>query len=228
MDKANLPACVFFNKYAGHKDPASSPSAFSALRDGLDASYFNRFSGETFGGKPENKKNPERYLNIAKAYATYGARMDDPQKAIGGGMDNRKNKGLNDIGWGTLPNNYSRFLTQIAIGTGDVAYWNIDESIYGRFGRAFEHQSGKKQMRFRLDSNFSAKTVKVNVAYLDRGKGVWSIGQSGQEKVTLVQNTDSGKWITKSIISFIFSELSLNYVSGDDTLFHLIEVDRIE
>lgn len=228
MDKANLPACVFFNKYAGRKDPASSPSAFCALRDGLDASDFNRFPAETFGGKAGNKKDSHRYVSIAKAFAVYGARMDDPQKAIGGGMDNRKSKGVNDVGWGTLPDNYSRFLTQIAVGTGDVGYWNIDESIYGRFGRAFEHQSGKKQMRFRLDPNFNAKTVKVSVTYLDRGKGVWSIAQSSQEKVTLVQNTDSGKWITKSIKSTIFSELSLNYVSGDDTLFHLIEVDRLE
>jgi hypothetical protein len=83
-------------------------------------------------------------------------------------------------------------------------------------------------MRFRLDPNFNAKTVKVNITYLDKGKGTWSIGQSGQEKVTLVQNTGSGKWITKSIKSSGFSELSLNYVSGDDTLFHLIEVDRIK
>ena len=83
-------------------------------------------------------------------------------------------------------------------------------------------------MRFRLNPTFNAKTVKVSVIYLDKGKGAWSIGQSGQEKVTLVQNTDSGKWITKSIKSSGFSELSLNYVSGDDTLFHLIEVDRIE
>lgn len=228
IDKANLSACVFFNKYAGHKDPATSSSAFCALRDGLDASDFNRFPAEAFGGKPGNKRDPQRYVSIAKAFAAYGARMDDPQKAIGGGMDNRKSKGVNDVGWGTLPDNYCRFLNQIAVGTGDVAYWNIDESIYGRFGRAFEHQSGKKQMRFHLNSNFSAKTVKVSVTYLDKGKGIWSIGLSGQEKVTLVQNTDSGKWITKSIKSSIFSELSLNYVSGDDTLFHLIEVDRLE
>jgi hypothetical protein len=227
-EKDNLPACVFFNKYAGYKDPATSPSAFCALRDGLDASDFNRFPAETFGGKSENKKVPERYLNIAKAFATYGARMDDPQKAVGGGMDNRKSKGVNDVGWGTLPNNYSRFLTQIEIGAGDVGYWNIDESIYGRFARGFEHQSGKKKMRFRLDPTFNAKAVKVTVTYLDKGKGNWSIGQYGQEKVTLVQNTDSGKWITKSIMSNGFKELSLNYVSGDDTLFHLIEVDRIE
>jgi hypothetical protein len=143
-------------------------------------------------------------------------------------MDNRKSKGVNDVGWGTLPNNYSRFLTQIAIGTGDVGYWNIDESIYGRFGRGFEHQSGKKQMRFQINPTFNAKTVKVNEVYLDKGMGTWSIGQSGQEKVTLVQNKDSGKWITKTVKLSSFDELALNYVSGDNTLFHLIEVDRIE
>lgn len=83
-------------------------------------------------------------------------------------------------------------------------------------------------MRFRLDPTFNAKIIKVNVTYLDKGKGVWSIGLSGREQATLVQNTDSGKWITKSIKSSGFSELSLNYVSGDDTIFHLIEVDRVK
>jgi hypothetical protein len=225
MDKANLPAFVFFNKYAGHKDPATAPTAFCALRDGLDASDFDRFPAAKFGGTPGKKKDAERYLGIAKAYSAYGARMDDPEKAIGDGMLNRKSKGPNDAGWGILSDNYSRFLTQIDPGSGDVGLWNIDESIQGRFGRAFEHKSGKTQMRFRLDAGFNAKEVKVSVTYLDKGTGSWSIGLPDKKGATRIQNTGSGEWKTKTVTFSGLTELVLNHESGDDTVLHLIEVE---
>jgi hypothetical protein len=225
-DRANWPAGAFFNKYAGHKDPATAPAAFCALRDGLDASDFNRFPATEFGGKPGQKKDVDRYIRITKAYASYGALMADPEKAIGGGMINRKSSGPNDAGWDILSGNYSRFLTQIDPGSGDVGRWNIDESIYGRFGRAFEHQSGKKQLRFRLDPGFAAKQVKVRVTYLDQGTGSWSVGLPGKEGATRIQNTHSGEWRTQVVSLSGVTELVLNYESGDNTLFHLIEVER--
>ena len=227
-DKANWPACAFFNKYAGHRNASTAPAAFCALRDGLEASDFDRFPAAKFGGKPENKRDAERYIKIAKAFATYGARMDDPQKATGGGMINRKAKGPNDVGWGTLPGNYSRFLTQIDPGSGDVGRWNIDDTIYGRFGRSFEHQSGKKQMRFQLDAGFNVKKLEVTVTYLDKGTGSWSIGLPGMDGIKIFQNKNSGEWKTQTLTSSGFSDLVLNYESGDDTTFHLIEVDRID
>lgn len=225
-DRANWPAGAFFNKYAGHKDPATAPAAFCALRDGLDASDFNRFPAAEFGGKPGQKKEVDRYLRITKAYASYGALMADPEKAIGGGMINRKSSGPNDVGWDILSGNYSRFLTQIEPGSGDVGRWNIDESIYGRFGRAFEHQSGKKQLRFQLDPRFAAKQVKVSVTYLDQGTGSWSIGIPGKEGATRIQNTNSRDWRTQVVSLSGMTELVLNYETGDNTLFHLIEVER--
>ena len=225
-DRANWPAGAFFNKYAGHKDPATAPAAFCALRDGLDASDFNRFPAAEFGGKPGQKKEVGRYLRIAKAYASYGARMADPEKAIGGGMINRKSSGPNDVGWDMLPGNYSRFLTQIDLGSGDVGRWNIDESIYGRFGRAFEHQTGKKQLRFQLDPGFAAKQVKVSVTYLDQGTGSWSIGLPDQASATRIQNSNSGKWRTQEVTLPRFAELVLKHEAGDDTVFHLLEVEH--
>ena len=224
-DKANWPACAFFNKYAGQRNASTAPAAFCALRDGLDASDFKRFPAAEFGGRPENKKDTERYLKIAQAYAAYGARMEDPQKATGGGMINRKATGPNDVGWGTVPGNYSRFLTQIDPGSGDVGRWNIDETIYGRFGRAFEHESGKTQMRFQLDPAFHSKMAKVTVTYLDQGTGAWSLGVPGKDG-TRVQNNNSGEWKTKTVILPEVSEIVLNYESGDDTIFHLIEVEK--
>jgi len=227
-DKANSPALAFFNKYAGQKDPTTAPSAFCALRDALDASDFDRFPAAKFGGQPGQKKDAARYIKIAQAYAAYGARMDDPEKATGGGMLNRKSKGPNDAGWGIVAGNYSRFLTQLDPGSGDVGRWNIDESIYGRFGRAFEHQAGKTQMRFRLDAGFHAKKVRVNLIYLDKGTGSWSIGLAEKKDATHIQNTDSGEWKTKTVTFSGVTDLVLNYESGDDTVFHLIEVERME
>ncbi|TWU38198.1 hypothetical protein [Novipirellula artificiosorum] len=227
-DEANLPAFRFFNRYAGHLDPATSPRAFCALRDGLDASDFQRFPADTFGGKPGKKRDMQRYLRIAKVYAPQGARMDDPEKAIGGGMLNRKRNGSNDVGWGIWPSNYCRFLTQIDPGSGDIGLWNIDDSIYGRFARSFDHASGKTQLRFKLDEAFLATTVKVNVTYLDRGTGSWSIGLPGQSGRTHVQNTDGGVWKTQTIELTDVAELVLKHEAGDDTVFHMIAVERTE
>ncbi len=224
-DQGNFPAFVFFNRYAGQTDPATAPAAFCALRDGLDASDFDRFPAAEFGGKEGNKRDVGRYLRIAEAYSQRGARMDDPEKATGGGMLNRKRNGSNDVGWGILPGNYFRFLTQIDPGAGDVGRWNIDDSIYGRFARSFDHASGKTQMQFKLDDAFRASAVKVNVTYFDKGTGSWSIAIPGKSTGTLVQNTDSGEWKTRTVALTDVSELVLKYEAGDDTVFHMIEVE---
>ena len=231
-DEANFPAYAFFNRYAGLHDPATSPRAFCALREGLDASDFERFPASEFGGKSGKKRDVQRYLKIAEAYARYGARMDDPEKALSGGMENRKRMGCNDVGWGILPGNYSRFLTQVDPGSGDVGLWNIDESICGRFARSFEHKSGKKQMRFRLDDAFDADMIEVRITYLDRGNGIWSLGVSGQPDRNLVRNTDSGAWksmtVTLSRAVLRDAELLLKYHRGDDTVFHMLEIEGVE
>lgn len=229
-DEANFPAFVFFNRYAGHTDPATAPAAFCALRDGLDASDFDRFPASEFGGKEGNKRDAERYVRIAEAYSKYGARMDDPQKAVGGGMVNRKRDGSNDVGWGILPGNYARFLTQLDPGSGDVGLWNIDDSIYGRFARAFEHKSGKTQMHFKLDETFKAKAVTVSVTYFDKGTGTWSLGIPGKTAAKRVQNTGSGLWKleTFSLPGSALDELLLKHEEGDDTVFHMVEIERVE
>ena len=73
-------------------------------------------------------------------------------------------------------------MTQLDPGSGDVGFWNIDDSIYGRFARGFEHKSGKTQMLFELDEAFQADTIEVNVTYLDRGRGAWSLGVPGSSE----------------------------------------------
>jgi hypothetical protein len=241
-DPANRPAFAFFNKHAGHRDPATTPGAFCALRDGLDASDFVRFPAAEFGGKPGRKRDKDRYLKIAMAFANHGARMDDPDKALGGGMLNRKRSGSNDVGWGILPGNYSRFLTQIDPGSGDVGWWNIDDSIHGRFARGFDHQAGKTRMRFVLDPAFFGDpgiphAVTVSITWLDKGTGAWSLrswSADGQGVVMRIRNKNSGKWVTKAFAldAALFPgtpkrpELTLQHEDGGNTLFHLIELER--
>jgi hypothetical protein len=68
----------FYAKYGGRKNAATSPGAFCALHDGLDAADFSRFPAAEFGGgkllgtKEEQAQGLQRTLNIVKAFAAYG------------------------------------------------------------------------------------------------------------------------------------------------------------
>ena len=208
----------------------------------MDAADFERFPAAQFGGSPGQKKFPARYRRIADAYAFYGARLDDPAKAMGGGMLNRKRIGSNDVGWGILPSNYERFLTQLDPGSGDVAWWNIDDSLYGRFGRGFEHETGRTALRFKLDDAFfghdaSAQTTDLRIVYLDRGWGSWTVNYAGSEgaiHTVAIQNQNSGEWISlplklKDAVwhgALGGADVTMEYEAGDNTIFHLIEVAR--
>jgi hypothetical protein len=155
--------------------------------------------------------------------------MDDPEKALGSGMMNRKASGPNDVGWGIVPGNYGRFVTQIDPGSGDVGRWNIDDTVFGRFGRAFEHATGKRALRFKLHEAFPAKSAIVRVTYLDRGKGSWALVVGNQQTLN-VENGNSGSWkvaeLALSPADLQPAVLQLRYLGGDDTVFHLIEIER--
>ncbi|MCK9478191.1 MAG: copper amine oxidase N-terminal domain-containing protein [Firmicutes bacterium] len=236
-------AYTFFNKYTGFHRASAASGAFCALADRLDAADFERFPAEIFGGEPGVKNDQTRYIRIAKAFEEYGAKQEDPATAIGGRMLNRRAQGVNDVGWDILSENYYRYLEQINPGEGDVGVWNVDDSIYGRFGRSFENSSGKTFMKFKLDSGFfadntSAQKVRLTVTWLDRGTGAWALeyaGQNGVSEAFTMANTDSGEWKTEevSLTDAMFNgqldggDLLLKYISGDDTIFHMVEVIRM-
>ncbi|NDV61012.1 hypothetical protein G0Q06_00960 [Puniceicoccales bacterium CK1056] len=242
-DEANAPALEFFNKYAGHWNPALAPGAFCALRDGLDASDFERFPAEVFGGAPGQKKVPERYLNIAQAYESRGARMDDVESAMGGGMLNRKRSGPNDVGWAILPSNYERFLYQLNSGTEDVGWWNIDDSIYGRFGRGFDHGNGKDTLYFDVHDKLlpsRSQRVRLSVIYLDTGTGQFELqydaDSDSRKSAFVVTKTNSNKWKTESVVvdDWAFqnkgpngADLMLLNVDSEDDIFHLVELVKL-
>ncbi len=148
-----------------------------------------------------------------------------------------------DLGINLIPNNYIRFLTQYSPNTTSRGRWRIGpiNQPYGRYARAFDHASGMTEMFFSLDKHFFSKNnephkLQVKVVYFDKGKGEWSYnyynGKSKVEKYK-VRCTNTNRWIVKTIdLDDVYSnkklehdtDFSLKYLSGDDTIFTMIEV----
>ena len=231
----------FFNKYASHHDPTTSTSAFCALSKGLDAS--DRISyPESIYGKCD-RKNVDRYLKIAEAYSKFGAYQGDAKKAVGGGMENRKAMDYNDVGWEIFDGNLSRFIDQIDTEETSDGWWHVgpQESIYGRFARSVKIKEGKGGMYFDINDVFAktAKKVEIRLVWLDKGFGEWHVSYSADKKtdksVLTVKNTNTGKWMEKTVVvddaSFANkgerkSDISITTKSEETSIFHLLEVNK--
>ncbi|MCL5744615.1 MAG: beta-galactosidase [Acidobacteria bacterium] len=244
----------FFSRYAGEKDAATSPGAWCALHDGLDASDFQRFPEAMFGagkmrGTAEEKTALlKRTVNIAKAFERFGAVQGDPEKGIALIMQNRSAKRMNDVAWNIESGNYQRYLKQIDPAATSQGYWRVGpkDRPYGRFARGFDAASGKNAMYFDIVDRFfggkplnGAHPVRVRVVYFDAGQGSWELRYDAAgkpEKTALaVQNKNTGRWQEAGVtLSDAFfgnrcprgSDLTLVNTSKENTLFHMIEVVR--
>ncbi|MFK8082461.1 MAG: hypothetical protein AB8B97_19415 [Granulosicoccus sp.] len=239
----------FFNKHAPHTNAATSPYAFVALRQGLDASDTQKFPEEDFGktgGRPV-----ARLENILENYSAYGARIDideneDPERPRSGPFGFRQREGYIDVMYGGVSGNYNKFLYQINPEAESVGWWHVGEKTwpYGRFARSFDRDNGKNAMYFQLDSNFiedseSTHGIRVEVTYFDDGVGEWELLYNGPEGLTqayAIATTDSQEWkkvqvdLTDSKINGGLSygaDLILQHIGGDDTKFHMIELERL-
>jgi hypothetical protein len=235
-------AFAFFSKYAGYKDPRDSIGAWVALRDGLDASDNARFPEHVYGLELGGR-NKQRYLNIAEAFARYGARQDDPEAANKTSYD-----ALNDVGWGIYPGNYQMWLYQIDPEATSQGLWRVGpiEQPYGRFARRFDNAAGKSAMYFDIDNRFffgqplgGAYPITIRVVYLDEGTGRWALQYDARDdsrKTALtVDKSNTGQWkeVTVTVDDGDFgnrgergSDLALVSVDGEDDTFHMIEVTR--
>lgn len=242
---AYAPAINFFNKYASRHDAARSPFAFCALRKGLDAADSTAYPEAEFG--TAQRSNTDRYMKIAAAFTRYGAIQGDPEKATGGGMKNRQRDNYNDVGWYILPGNYYRFLEQIAPDQTSTGWWHFGphDSIYGRFARSFDSQAGKREMAFRLDEQFfpdknRPREVTLRIVYLDGAGGTWALlyntpGGENQAFRTTCRGTGLWKEVSVELSDAVFnrslqrdSDLLIRYISGSDTIFHMIELESPE
>lgn len=257
-------AINFFNKYANEHDAAASNIAFCALRKGLDAADTKTYPESKYG-KAE-MSNVNRYLKIAEEYKAYGAKQGDPEKAAGiidksilgdaaetdtvsqahmtnMGMINRKRQDYNDVGWEILPGNYYRFLEQIEPEQTSLGWWHKGpkESVYSRFARSTNASKGNK-MYFDLNDASPIKgKVNVRIVYLDNGTAQWQLNydaRKGEKTAMEVSNTNSGKWLEKTIkLKDALFENGLekradliikNLSSTEDAIFHIIELEKIQ
>ena len=184
-------------------------------------------------------RNPNRPDHAGKN------KMDDEGKGNPYQKKREANMVINDIGVNLIPDNYYRFLTQYSPNTTSHGYWRVGptDQPYGRFARGFDAQKGMTEMFFALDKNFfngsnNAEKVAVRIIYLDQGNGEWSLnyyGGSSKNEAYKVRCGNSGRWITKTVIlpDAYFTQklehncdLTIKYLSGDNTIFNSIEVLR--
>jgi hypothetical protein len=234
-------AINFFNRYAGQRNPALAKSAFCALRKGLDASDTHAYPEAIYGEAVKN--NISRYLKIADSYKTNGAKQGDPDKAIGGGMINRKRQDYNDVGWGIHDGNYSRFISQINPESTSNGWWHKGppESVYSRFARSINTENNNNAIYFDVDDSFSddTKNFEVRIVWLDEGTATWTLcygAITSNEKVALsIKNTNSGEWKEKTIhlrdASFKnncenAADILIRTDGSDQAVFHLIELNK--
>ncbi len=202
----------------------------------------------------KNKALPdERIYKIMQVYTSNGAMGNtnfyDKKKQVPGKSDQRGTRSIdklfNDYGENLVPGNYYRYLTQYHANETSKGYWRVGpkDQPFGRYARGFDFKNGMKEMYFVLDSNFykqraGFKSVTIKIIYLNQGNGQWSLNYfngNGKTEAYKVECTNTGRWLTKEIIlSNIFFEgklenacdVSIKYLSGDNTIFNSIEIIR--
>ena len=234
---------AFANHYSYYKQPQTSPYAFIALRDVLDSADTVRFPEEKYGKAAQS--NAERVNKIEAEFNKYGAKVGDLHAAtsLSGSNYLYEAKAMNDVGFGLIARNYSRFITQIDANETSVGLWRVGPTNqpYGRYARAFENSSGRNRMYFDLDDNFLSTKAKglitLKIIYLDKGSGNFSVrydSSSDPDKTAVtITKANSGRWVSKSITisdgAFTNkgprnSDFSLMNEDNDDDVFHMIEI----
>jgi len=164
----------------------------------------------------------------------------DPEKAIGGGMVNRKSEDYNDVGWRILEGNYCRHIQQIDPEGTSTGWWHKGpkESIYSRFARSTSKANGNA-MYFDLNDAFYSPGSKilVRIVWLNEGTSEWelqydAIGKTDKTAFT-IKNSNTGKWQEK-IVELTDAVLAnqgqkgadfvIRNMSDEEAVFHLIEV----
>jgi hypothetical protein len=234
---------AFANRYSYYKRPQTSPHAFIALRDVLDSADTVRFPEGAYGKAVQS--NEERVKKIESEFQKYGAKVGDLDAAttLLGSNYLFEAKAMNDVGFGLIARNYSRFVTQIDPNKTSVGLWRVGpaDQPYGRYARGFENASGRKRMAFDLDDKFfphgAHAPITLKLIYLDQGTGKFSVrydSSADPDKTAVtITKTNSGKWVNKSITISdgkfanqgpLSSDFSLVNEDEEDDVFHMIEI----
>ena len=128
-----------------------------------------------------------------------------------------------------------------------------ESPIYSRFARGFYAEEGKNRIYLRVNEKFySVKEgeeptkIKIKLMYFDKGRGSFSIKydsiEDPEKEVCIVKKGNSGKWLPlkdekgKDIIlkDAAFnkrgeksSDISLVSIDGEDSIFHMLEIEKM-
>jgi len=240
-------ALDIFDRYAGQKYPSKSPVAFCALRDELNADDTTRFPEPKYGAA--NKNNTDRVLKICAEFADHGAVVQDLAKALAGGLKSRSRTGYNDVAWDRIDDDYCRFLYPIDKLETSVGWWNLGpkDQPYGKFGRGFEHKSGKDALYFGFHKEFFKQDgepvgrLTFRVVWYDNTTGSWGFsydaGKGNFKSAKTFTGTGTNRWreetftITDAVMNHNGprgADIALVNLDDKDKIFHLIEVRRGE
>ncbi len=191
------------------------------------------------------RKNPERQKIKEERIKSSEPDAEKMQRPTEYQLKREASMIVNDIGVNIIADNYYRFLVQYSPNTTSRGYWRVGpgDQPYGRFARGFNAKEGMTEMYFALDKKFfngstTAQKVTVKIIYLDKGNGNWSLnyyGPKGRKEAYKISCTNSGNWITKTVLltdaMFIKKldhscDVSIKYLGGDNTIFNSIEILR--
>ena len=238
---------AFSSRYSYYKRPQTSPYAFIALRDVLDSADTVRFPEGAYGKAVQS--NRERVEKIESEFQKYGAKVGDLDAAtsLSGADYLLQSKAINDVGFGLIDRNYSRFIKQIDANKTSVGLWRVGpaDQPYGRYARAFEHKSGKDALYFGFDKDFFGKDgnpvgpLTFRVVWLDKTTGSWGFsydaGKENFKSAKTFAGQGTGRWreekftITDAVMNHNGpqgADIGLVNLDDKDEVFHLIEVQR--
>lgn len=227
-----------YNKYARQIYPETATATISIFHEGLNAADIVKYPESIYGQADRN--NPERYINICKAYKSRGARIDDIDAVSKGQVYQRQYQtGYNDVGWEIAEGNYERFLNQIDPDETSIGLFRIRGEIDGasskfdRFARSFEASTGKNTMYFKFNDemflNAEPQSITFAVTWLDKNEGsTWAFKyRSGNQAKTakVVKGIGDNQWKTEVVTIF---EMDLNHSGTRGSDFILVNTDRID
>ena len=236
-----------FNKYAGQIFPATTTVAYSIFHEGLNAEDTIKFPVSIYGDASQS--NQARYIAICNAYTARGAHMDDVSAALQGQVYQRKSQtGYNDAGWNIEKGNYERWLTQINPDSTSIGLFRVrgtidsTSSMYDRFARSFEYNTGKNTMYFKFHQNLFSQAAPdsliFHITWLDKNaNSKWQLNyytSSGLQTALNVTGVGDKQWKTVSVTlhnplinqsGALGCDFMLANIDNIDDTFHGIEVD---
>lgn len=241
----NIAIWNFLNRYSGLRWPEQSTGCWIAFRDGIDAMDTERFDTATYGDIALNKaggyglaSNAQRAKNICTALAAQGCKIDSESTLIGGALKQRRQDGMNDIGFNFWRTDYANFITQIEP-LQTRGWWRIamdETSYFGRFARGWlDPTDSSATMALRIDpgmwgglplsANRAASIgLTLRLIFLDQGTGQFSVHYDSNEdaaQTIVVAKKGSGEWreLCVSLIAprFSGSDGGDVWLTNDDT-----------